>query len=202
MAEALVDQAVDVREARTVPAQGQTLDPKAMAAKKRAEQLLMLAKARSGEYESKRSRRGLGLVTGPLGFALSGKIRFLAGALLLAGFVMWLQANGIRTPEGDVTNVEQAQSQASSLLTAVQTIVTSESPKQLSFPIVGPLLSSLGAGIAGAILLGLGLFRGWKMSLFAWPAALLALFMASPLGYAIAGGLAVVGLVFGRTSEE
>lgn len=204
VAEALVDEAAAVRQEKPV-ASSQGVDPKVIAAAKRSRQLKMLADARSGNYSSKRKRLSglaLGLVTGPLGFALSGKVRFLAGALLIAAFVFWLRQNGVSAPTGEIT-AENAEQQANSLWTAITNVFAPGSiPTQLAIPVVGPLLSSLGAGIAGLILLVLGLFRGWKMSLFAWPAAIVALLMPGVVGYGIAAGLAVVGLFFGRTHEE
>jgi serine/threonine protein kinase len=205
VAEALVDEAAAVRDEKPVVASGQPVDPKVIAAAKRSRQLKMLADARSGTYSSKRKRLSglaLGLVTGPLGFALSGKVRFLAGALLIAAFVFWLRENDVAAPTGEIT-AENAQQQATDLFAAIKNVTFGdESPRQLPLPIVGPLVSSLGAGIAGLILLVLGLFRGWKMSLFAWPAAIVALLMPGVLGYGIAAGLAVVGLFFGRTYED
>jgi eukaryotic-like serine/threonine-protein kinase len=204
VAEALVDEAAAAREERPVPASGPPVDPKVIAAAKRSRQLKMLADARSGAYSSKRKRLSglaLGLVTGPLGFALSGKVRFLAGALLIAAFVFWLRENGVSAPSGAIT-ADNAEQQANDLFTAIKNVTLGEASQQLPIPILGPLLSSLGAGIAGLILLTLGLFRGWKMSLFAWPAAIVALLMPGVPGYGIAAGLAVVGLFFGRTYEE
>src|SRR5204862_8171033 len=129
-------------------------------------------------------------------------VRFLTGALRMAAFVFWLRENGISAPAGEVT-AENAQQQASDLFLAIKNVTIGDAPtKNLAIPVIGPLLSTLGAGIAGVILVVLGLFRGWKMSVFAWPAAIVALLMPGVLGYGIAAGLAVVGLFFGRTYEE
>lgn len=209
VAEALVDDAAWTREQKPLPTPATPVDPKVIAAAKRSRQLKMLADARGGKYSSKRRRLSglaLSLVTGPLGFALSGKVRFLCGALLIAAFVFWLRENGVSTPSdvisAETISAETAQQQANDLFTAIKNVATGDSPRQLAVPILGPWLSSLGTGIAGLILVVLGLFRGWKMSLFAWPAAVTALLMPGVLGYGIAAGLAVVGLFFGRTSEE
>ena len=201
MADALVDEAADVREQKPAAASGRPVDPKIVAAAKRSKQLQMLAEARGGKQASKRSPIGAGLVTGPLGFALSGKVRFLAGICLLAAFVFWLRENGVSAPM-TTESVDTAKQQANDLLTAIKNVVTVDTPKPLAVPVLGPLLSSLGAGIAGLILVTLGIFRGWKMSIFAWPAALVAIFMPGPLGYGIAAGVAVVGLFLGRTQND
>jgi serine/threonine protein kinase len=202
MADALVDEAAEIREQKPAAGAGQTVDPKVIAAAKRSKQLKMLAEARSGKYESKRQRLGLGLVTGPLGFALSGKIRFLAGALLIALCVMWMNQNGIVGQIEKVTGdqVGSVDAKAMGVLGTFAQVLTGEKKTE---PLkVLPLVNSFAAGIAGLILAILGLFRGWKMSFFAWPAALVALFVPTYIGYGIAAGLAIVGLLLGRTAEE
>ena len=85
----------------------------------------------------------------------------------------------------------------------------------LRLPLVGRWFSSFAPGIAGAMLVFLAFFRGWKMSLFALPAAAVMVFgpswglpgiaalggaptTAIVLGLAVAG----VGLVFGREAGE
>ncbi len=99
MAAVLVEQAaaarLDVRQAAPAP-----LDPKVAAAEKRERIKRMLAEARS---EAKPRRRTVGEIVGagPVGFVLSGKVRFLLGCLLLAGCALWAQQNQLLTGAAD-----------------------------------------------------------------------------------------------------
>ena len=87
--------------------------------------------------------------------------------------------------------------------------------KPLAIPLVGGLFDSVNPGIAGAVLLFLGMFRGWKMSLFALPAAAIivlgpslgipgiAMFGGSHASSAAIGlGIATLGFLFGRTFDD
>jgi serine/threonine protein kinase len=179
-------------------------DPKVIAAAKRDRQLKMLAAARSGAAARERRRVPDVLVVGPLAFLLSGKLRFLVGALLLAGCVMWMSQNGISAQVSRVAASEASHSdKALGVLGTFVNVVRGNQPTEpLALPVVGRYFNSFAPGIAGLILLVLGLFRGWKMSLFAWPAALLALFWPGAIGYSIAGTLAAGGLAWGRTDDE
>ncbi len=69
----------------------------------------------------------------------------------------------------------------------------------LRLPLVGSWFSSLAPGVAGAMLVVLAFFRGWKMSLFALPAAALMVFGPSwglP-GIAVLGGATTTAIVLG-----
>lgn len=217
MADALMDEA---DQGRKQPAQGSAtiVDPKLAAEAKRQRIKQMLADARRGAYQPKKNRM-LGLATSPLTFALGGKMRFLLGCLLIAGFAMWVKLNP------DVFKYGQIKAAATNLTVSVKsgdfksatdtvkgsvadTTKDAAGAKDLPIPILGHLLSGWPAGIAGLILIILGLFRGWKMSIFALPAAGLILlgsslgilggsWMAVPIGLAVAG----VGFFFGRTAD-
>lgn len=204
VAEALVEDAAEQRQATmamaTKPiAASPMLDPKVIAAQKRAKQLALLADARGGRYMSKRKMAVTSLLTGPLGFALSGKVRFLAGVALLTIVAMAAQSSG---KVAEVTNAAGGDLNAAK----DQTISALREFSQSPVPLL-PGRTALQVAAAGAILAFLGLFRGWKMSFFAWPAAALALFGAGLLmgntEFACAAGavVAVTGFFFGRSSE-
>jgi hypothetical protein len=87
--------------------------------------------------------------------------------------------------------------------------------KPLGIPLVGWLFDSYNPGIAGAALVFLGLFRGWKMSLYALPAAAIIVlgphlglpnFGWSNGGYYLSAGaglaIAALGFLYGQTFED
>ena len=217
MADALMDEA---EQGRKEPAKGgaTVVDPKLAAEAKRQRIKQMLADARRGAYQPKKNRM-LGLATSPLTLALGGKMRFLLGCVLIAGFVMWVKLNP------DVFKIGQIQAAATNLTESVKsgdlkaatdtvkgsvadTTKDAAGAKELPIPILGHLLSGWPAGIAGLVLVVLGLFRGWKMSIFALPAVGLILlgsslgipggpWIAVPIGLAVAG----IGFFFGRTAD-
>ena len=220
MADALLDEAADARAtvaaaAAAPPVASPTVvDPKLEAAKKRQRIKTMLADAKKGAYQAKR-RRLIGTALSPVAFLFGGSVRFLLGCLLLAGCGMWARQNGLLSSE-KVSEVRAAvttsvaQGDATNLTTAANQ--SAEQLQTLPIPLVGPYLSSFNAGLAGLVLIFLGLFRGWKMSIFAYPAAALILLGASfgiPALISVPGlhltsaaaGLVVafLGLAFGRT---
>lgn len=201
MAMAMVKEMLAQREQAAQPsANATTVDPRVAAARKRERFRQMMSEARSAP-----KRRWSALLTGPLGFALSGKLRFLAGCLLLVGFALWLRDNGLLSAE----KFQELNPSAHGLMDRVQALVggSSATAKPLGVPVVGRLFTSFAPALAGLILLVTGLFRGVKMSFFAWPAAVVVLFAPTfgwnPL-YGAAGGaaLAAAGILLGRTSRE
>ncbi|MCE9524808.1 MAG: hypothetical protein K8R36_01990, partial [Planctomycetales bacterium] len=218
IADALMDEA---EQGRKEPAKGgaTVIDPKQAADAKRQRIKQMLADARRGAYQPKKNRM-LGIAASPLTFALGGKMRFLLGCVLIAAFAMWVKLNPDVFKIGQITNA--ATNLAESVKTgdvkaATDTVKGSVADttkgaagaKDLPIPVLGHFLSGTSAGIAGLVLVILGLFRGWKMSIFALPAAALIVFgstlgipggpwVAVPIGLAVAG----VGFFFGRTHDS
>jgi len=208
MADAVMDEAADARIQATQPIPT-GVDPKVAAAEKRARIKAMLADARSGKYSSKR-RGKLALLTGPLGFAFGGKMRFLLGCLLVVGCMMWISKNKL------TQKVSQAAEQAVAGETVKAVDLDSqEGRKPLNWPLIGRFFDSFNPGVAGVVLLFLALFRGWKMSIFALPAA--GIMCLGPTfgmpGLEAVGGshttslviglaVAVVGVFFGRTRSD
>jgi len=218
MADALMDEAEQVRK-EPAKTGATVVDPKAAAEAKRQRIKQMLADARRGAYQPKKNRM-LGLAASPLTFALGGKMRFLLGCMLIAAFAMWVKSNpNLLQSVSQVTETAKAametaktgdvKAAADSVKGSVaDTSQKSAVAKDLQIPVVGHFLSGWPAGIAGLVLIVLGLFRGWKMSIFALPAAgliLLGVTLGIPGGafVAVSIGLAVaaVGFFFGRTAD-
>lgn len=202
VAEALVDEAAELRDQATRPSASQAAvvaDPAKLRREKQERQKAMLADARSGKYRTTRQRAGA-LISGPLNLFLGGKVRFLIGCLLLAGFALWLKQNGLLSQE-------QLQDAAGAVmeqdLEATSALSNSET-EPLALPLVGQLFNGYLPGLAGLLLVGSSFFRGWRMSVFLLPAAGVAL-LGPTLGLgvwlsgAVALGLAVGGLLLGRT---
>ncbi len=201
MAGAIVDEAAEARVAASA-ADAKNLDPKVAAAQKRARIKAMLADARSGKY-AKKKRMSAALFV-PLQLVFGAKTRFLLGGLLVAGCLLWMNQNGIdpRATFQEVVDGGQAKLETSGLL-------LSDPNKALHVPLVGGLFYSIVPGIAGILLMVFSLFRGWKMSLFALPAAAVMCFDVVPripvidihlVGSVLVGSaIAAVGLFFGRS---
>jgi len=158
--------------------------------------------------------------------------RFLAGALLLAGCLLWMHQNELLTQDKldeatkaatqigakaqaaateavssqDLTVLQEAQSELAKI--DLPDLPDDTTPLHVSFlpAFLTKLFNSLSPGLAGLILLFSSLFRGARISRFAFPAAGIAWLGSSlvpaltPLYSAIAG-LAVMaaGIVLGRT---
>ncbi|MBM4067934.1 MAG: hypothetical protein FJ271_03190 [Planctomycetes bacterium] len=125
-----------------------------------------------------------------LGSLLGPKVRFLAGAVLLGIFVFWLFQNNdddrllnelsAALQAGDFARIDRL-GQAFDMLP----------------PFLGDIFRGLGPGIAGLILIVSVFFGGWRASLVALPAALIAL-LGPTLGIPTLGplppGLASIGI--------
>lgn len=199
MAEALVDEAAEVRAAASQPAAATAVDPAVEATKKRARIKAMLHAARQGSYEGKRSKLASTALS-PLAFALGGKVRFMLGACVLLGFALWAQQNGlfssVEQMASDIANKTPADVQAS--LQENMKLPDTSGTTPLAIPLVGPFVSSYNAAVAGLVLIVLGMFSGWRMSLFALPAA--AVMLVGPMllpDLALPGGPATLALVIG-----
>jgi hypothetical protein len=114
------------------------------------------------------------------------KIRFLAGAALLAGCIAWMHQNAMIPADHASALVEAARSGD---LTAVQTHAqagvahareqAAKAAHVLDLPIVPPgvlaVLSSFGAGVGGLILIVSSFAGGVRVAVFAIPAAAIAI---------------------------
>lgn len=205
IAGALVGEAAAARAA-PAPQASAPVDPAVAAAQKRERIKRMLAEAKSGAG-SKTKRQLPGFVTTPLTLVLSGKVRFILGCLLIAGCALWAKQNELVSSD-QLKSV--AQDVSKNLKTAelqnIAQTVKLQTAKQLDFPIVGKYFDSWYPGIAGVMLVVLGVFRGWRMSLFALPAAaaiVLGPAFGLPRVVMLVVGLALggVGFFFGRAPE-
>lgn len=195
MAAAIVDDAAALQLAQPAT---QQKSPEQIAIEKRARIKAMLADARSGKYKKKES--GEGVVTTFLNLLFGARARFALGCLLLLGCLAWANQNGLLSRETAeaITN------------NAADSVVAETNP--LALPVVGRFFASYLPGVAGLFLIFSGLSHGWKMSLFALPAA--AIWVLGPAmgmpGIDFIGGStttslaigaipAVLGLLLGRT---
>ncbi|MEO8497319.1 MAG: serine/threonine-protein kinase, partial [Planctomycetota bacterium] len=209
LADAMVDQSVASNRLRPEERGG---DPVAAAQAKRERIKAMLAEARSGKQPPQHLLRDT--INGWLNQFFGARVRFLLGACLTIGCVLWVQQNGVVSG----TQLRDAAAQALENrqvgeLRNVQVDVQQTTP--LKIPIVGRFFNSLNAGLAGGLLLFSALFRGWPISVFLLPAAAIAMLgpgLGMP-GVAALGGayatsaalaivLAFVGLVFARSSAD
>jgi hypothetical protein len=217
VADALLDDAADARAAAAQP-QASRVDPALEAAKKRAKVKTMLAEAKKGAYQAKRQRM-VGTALSPLTMMLGGKMRFLLGCLLIAGCALWARQNNLVTAAAGEQLKAAAQTsmqgQDATALAGTAQSLGQQPTTDLPILLGGKYLSSFNAGVAGLVLVVLGCFRGWKMSLFALPAAAVMVFGPSlgipaiidlqsvhvtSLGIGLV--IAAVGFFFGRTYED
>lgn len=218
VADAMLDAAAETRAEVAQPPSARPVDPALEAAKKRLKIKTMLSDAKKGAYEAKRKRLA-GTALSPLTMLLGPKMRFLLGCLLIAGCALWARQNGLVSRE-NLENVKAAvqtsvQEQSTSTLAGAAQSIGQQQTTDLAIPVVGKYLSSFNAGAAGLVLVVLGMFRGWKMSLFALPAAAV-MVLGPTLGIpaiiplptvhvtSLGAGLviAAVGFIFGRTYDE
>ncbi|MCA9174917.1 MAG: protein kinase [Planctomycetales bacterium] len=153
IAEAL---ATEVRQLREEAKQRAAQDPALVAQRKRERMKELLTDGRQLSSGAVRAKRLTRLLLGPI---FGGKTRFLAGAALLAGCLLWIQQNelvdSMRTVEG---------------LTGLA-LHPGETTKPLGVPIVGRWFNSLHIGLAGLLLVFSAQYAGWRIPLAALPAA-------------------------------
>jgi hypothetical protein len=209
VADALVDQAVEQR-ALTAAAPA-TIDPAVIAARKREKMKAMMAEARAGKHQA-RNRRLVAAAFSPLTFALGPQVRFMLGCLLVAGCLLWARQNGLLSAD-QAANAAAAIKQGD--LQALEKQAVTPGAPPLAVPFVGALFNSINPGVAGVMLVLLGFFGGWRMSLFALPAAavmvlgphsahfgLPSLGLSQPLYLLIGLTIGGAGLIFGRTYDD
>ncbi len=149
----------------------------------------MLQQARSGKPKSltavaSRTTRAV------LNQLLGGKLRFVVGALMIAGCTLWAQQNNLL----NAASLEKFKASASNLAqtdtTKTDTALLTDqdqsigqqmeqnpaATRPLQLPIVGGWFDSFAPGLIGLVILGSGIIvSGWRFSLFAIPAAALTL---------------------------
>ncbi len=127
-------------------------------------------------------RERVGLLARLANLVLGPKVRFLAGAALLAGCIAWMHQNAMISSDqaeavvaaAKTGDVKAIQSHAQSGVARARKVAARET-RPLEFPMVPAevlkLVSSFGAGVGGLILIVSSLFRGVRIALFAVPAA-------------------------------
>jgi eukaryotic-like serine/threonine-protein kinase len=185
----------------------------AIADQKRERFRKMMAEARSGKRAKFSLMKSLDSLLNPF---LGAPVRLALGACLLIGFAFWVNANVDLTQvsQGEATSaakeiISSNGEAASQIADRVGVSRLLNGGQQLDWPIVGSRLSSFASLVAGLILFGSGLVGGWRMTLFALPAAAIALFpdvLGIPdltflggrlvLSTLIALGLTTVGFLF------
>jgi hypothetical protein len=151
---------------------------------------------------------------------LGPRTRFLLGAALLVGCLLWVDQNGIVTGaqlKEVATRAIEHPDPVEALRDARVEVRVPAQTEPVHLPFLPPLVSNLfqgwGAGAAGLILILSALVRGVRMALFAVPGAIVALIgprigipAIGPLdpamaSMAIGAGVALMGLAFGRASR-
>lgn len=175
MSRLLVDEADQWRlEASRYHSDRPAMDPRKAADAKRARFNAMMSEAKKGAGQR---RTGLSeSLVRPLEILLGAPMRFLVGALLIAGCALWLHKNGLfsnvsidsmknagEAVVGGNTNIEELASRSG--------VDVNKPREDLDLPVVGSWVSNFNAGIAGLLLVASVILGGWRASLFVLPAA-------------------------------
>jgi hypothetical protein len=163
-----------------------------------------------------------GILAKLAGMVLGPKIRFLAGACLLAGSIAWMHQNALISAEHANALVEAAKAGDIDAIGAhAQAGVAharegaAKPTETLDLPVVPPallaLVSSFGAGVGGLILIATSFVGGMRIALFAIPAAAVPV-LGPRLGLPgfggldpsfipsiVGAGILAAGLAFGRS---
>ena len=221
MAEAIVDHGDSIRVA-ALQKRIAELDPEAQRMKQRLKVQQMLAEARSGQYRKPQSIWQK--IKPVMNLALGSYTRFLLGCLLIVGCLLWArQENFLEVVQKTAADAQQAiQSggiEGAQAVTSQQFSSLTEALNRDSSPLAIPLIGELfffnfNALIAGLILLSSSIVFGWRMSIFAIPAAAIALWGAEfgipniqpirsvqALSAVIAVAIVVAGFLFGRSDS-
>ncbi|MEM7782588.1 MAG: serine/threonine-protein kinase [Planctomycetota bacterium] len=212
MAAALVDHGVSIRDQATIADRVEN-DPALKALQKRMKIKSMLAEARSGKYRKKQT--SMQKLEPYLNFAGGSFVRFLLGSILVLGCLFWARQNNL-------FSVSQLANSAQSVLNAEDTGQVAQQQladfaaretTPLSFPIVGNLFYNFNPLIAGLLLIFSTVSLGWRMSIFAIPAALVIVLgellgipdvESFPLIHSLTAvfgvGIFMAGIFFGKSS--
>jgi eukaryotic-like serine/threonine-protein kinase len=168
-----------------------------------------------------RDRQRSGILAKVATLVVGPKTRFLAGAALLAGCIAWMHQNAMISAEQASAAVDAAKSgDLNALQTHAQASVArvkervARKTETLDLPVIPPavlhLVSSLGAGAAGLILIVSSFLGGIRIAFFAIPAAAIPI-LGPGLGLPsffgldrslipsiVGAGVLAAGLIFGR----
>jgi eukaryotic-like serine/threonine-protein kinase len=204
------------------------LDPAVRQEQKRERFKQLLAEARRENYQKPKTK--LEQLEPILNRFAGGYVRLLMGCLLVLGSILWARQNNIlqalqtsavvisqaanHTNEETPSSNQAIQDAVRNELTPLKETLHQET-EPLRIPILGRLLfSDFNALIAGMILMASALVFGWRMSLYAIPAALVAIFGSAvissdienvptlhSLSALIALGIFMLGTIFGREED-
>jgi serine/threonine protein kinase len=198
--------------ARNMVAQGAELKQALARGDTRQLRGLFQAARRPADLSTLRDERSTAdRLEGVLDGVLGPRLRFLAGVVLLAGCLLWVHQNQLisvkdvqKAAEGidisKLTDLEKISEEAAKGTASLG--VTEKETKPLDLPAVPAFITnrfdSFYPGVAGLVLLISSLFRGWKIGLALWPAALL-IWAGDAFGLPSLGPLSghVAGLVIG-----
>ena len=209
LAAAMVEQS---RASSRIRPEERGADPVAAAAAKRERIKAMLAEARGGNQPPLHTLRDA--INLWLNRFLGARVRFLLGAGLIIGCVLWVRQNDVLS--GNELRDAATSALESRRLTDLSDVTLDvQQTSPLNVPLIGKFFNSLNAGIAGILLLISSLFRGWPMSIFLLPAATIAMCgpaLGMPSIAALGGAqatsaalaivLALIGFVAGRSRAE
>ena len=148
---------------------------------KRARIKRMMLEARAGKpAKASFAKRSLQLA---LGQALGGKMRFVLGAFLLAGFSLWTQQNelfstqtfeqvrnvGAAASETEGSTIDKANAALRSTAELGKSLFRTDT-KPLRLPIIGGLFQNFTPAFAGLLLIFSSFAGGWLLSLTMLPA--------------------------------
>ena len=144
----------------------------------------------------------LNLLTGP-------RTRFLLGAAILGGFLLWVHQNEIVSSE-QIKDVAVKTMESNDPLKAMKNaqidvkVPVKTKPLELGFlpRFISESFNGFHAGIAGLILVVSAFVWGSRVGFFAIPGALVTLFLSSTFGLIVGASVASLGLFFGTTDED
>ncbi len=175
----------------------------------------MLMEDAEDRAERKDAERGdaVSAPRGIINFFIGARARFIVGALLIAGCMLWMHQNGLMSGKEMTAQVKTAED-AKAVAAGYWQRLSGEGTAALNFPLLPDSIrqwfNSITAGIAGLVLVIFAPFRGVKMSLFMIPAAAVILLgerlglpkvgpiAADYTALAAGGVLLVLALLFGR----
>jgi eukaryotic-like serine/threonine-protein kinase len=220
-ASAMVTRATELRTLNTATAQSATLSPEEV--KQRSVKSLLDVAGKAEKYLAD-MEKGLEprYRTGLLDVILGPRVRFLAGALLLAGCVLWINQNKLISAK-EIENLastavktkdaSEAADAAAAKTKKVQERARDAKPLDLP-PIpkaVTNLFRDFNPGVAGLLLIVSAFFGGWRLTLFVVPSAAI-IVLGRSLGIpgyepyipaewsslALGGAITVVGILYSR----
>ena len=220
-AAAMVTRATELRTLNTAMAQAATLSPEEI--KRRSVKSLLDVASKPEKYLAD-MEKGLEprYRTGLFDVILGPRVRFIAGAVLLAGCGLWINQNKlisakeIKSLGSTAVNTQDA-SEAADVAAdkAKQIQERAREAKPLDLPPVPRTITKLfrdfNPGVAGLLLIVSSFFGGWRLTLFVIPAATV-IVLGRSLGIpgyepyihaewsslALGGAIAVVGILYSR----